>query len=205
MNIIILNGPPNSGKDHIADRLVQLTHGVKIDTLKFASPIKSAVHNILNIQTIGPDKLDIEKLKDTPLPQFFGKTPREAYIEFSEQYMKPMYGDDIFGKLLLQRIEDKVRYGYKSIVISDGGFDVEVIPLLNKYPNLRLIHLTRKGCDFSNDSRNYISNVKHTYTFRNNYNDPSMLDEMLKSLFIPYLTDGATGCFNNWLLNNQGK
>ena len=205
MNIIILNGPPNSGKDFIADKLIALTlENTKVAHLKFSAPIKSAVHNILNIATSGPNKLDIEILKDTERPEFYGKTPRQAYIEFSEEYMKPMYGTDIFGRLLLKKIEEKKSYGYKSIIISDGGFNDEVQVLLNSYPQLHIVKLFRKDCTFKNDSRDYVTVGENIHHYTNSNYDPDMFNAAMNNLFVPYLNGEGDHCFGNWLLNTNG-
>lgn len=204
MNIIILNGPPSSGKDFIADRLVQLSNTrAQTDKLSLATPIKQSVHKALGIETFGEGSIDVEKLKDTPLPEFYGKTPREAYIEFSEQYMKPMYGNDIFGKLMVKQLRLKEKYKYKAIVISDAGFSEELVPILDAYPDSQVVRVYRDGCNFNSDSRSYLPPTMNTHSFENKYSCLTVMDAMLRSLFIPYLTEGDTRGFSSWLLANN--
>lgn len=149
--ILLFNGPPNSGKDTGAD---YITKHLRIPKIKFSTPAKEGTHVSLDL----PATVDqYEQNKDNPSDDFFGLTPRQAYIAHSEAYMKVIYGADIFAKLFIRHISEWAIF-QKQFVVSDCGFDIEFLTLLEHYgaENIGLIRLTRDGCTFANDSRNWI-------------------------------------------------
>lgn len=147
---IFLNGPPRVGKDAAAklvmNQLKDCYH------FKFAKPLKDAVHAAfgLSIPTNG-----LESVKDEPQEYLGGLTPRQAYIGLSEDYLKPNYGSDHFGKAAANHLKNS---GNTDVVISDCGFldELEPVIALFKPENCLIIRLHRDGCDFSNDSRSYV-------------------------------------------------
>ncbi len=84
--IILVNGPPRSGKDTIGQLLCQRLPLV-LD--KFARKLKEAAHALYGMPELPHDHF--EACKDTPLEQFFGKSPRQVYIAVSETYFKPLH------------------------------------------------------------------------------------------------------------------
>lgn len=158
MKILILNGPPNVGKDTLADDLVEMDIE-DWSVLQFKE--------ILWVETADYYNVDKKKfifwatdryIKETPIPDLAGLTPRQALIHVSENIMKPRYGKDYYGKKLLERIKFiKENNGDMNFVIPDGGFEEEVQVLMDAYPeNVWIIHMKAKDCSFKNDSRNYI-------------------------------------------------
>jgi len=150
MKIVFLNGPPRSGKDTAA---VFLQENWGFKHLKFAKTLKQATHVLFGLSDIDIDHF--EASKDEPTPLFHGKTPREAYISLSEHYIKPVYGNDFWGKAALQEIQ---RSKADCIVFSDCGFKKEIEPIIEHYgaKACLLIYLFRKGTNFNFDSRTYI-------------------------------------------------
>jgi hypothetical protein len=75
-------------------------------------------------------------------------------IYVSEDITKPALGNDIFGVCVAREVEDG-----KDYAISDGGFEDELVPLINRVgaDNIVLVQLTREGCDYSSDSRRYFN------------------------------------------------
>ena len=165
MKVILLNGPARSGKDSLANSFTRLAHdeGLKAEVVKFAGPLKEMVHRAFGL----PEAHDSqESCKDTPLPQLFGKTPRQVYIALSETFMKPMLGTGIFGRLLADEIEllEKIAKedgepGADFYLVSDSGFFTEAAVVVDRFglDNIILVHLERDGYDFTGDSRGYIS------------------------------------------------
>ena len=149
--IVILNGPPRSGKDTIADNLREFY------TLKFAGTLKQMTHALYGMPDIPSDFF--EEVKDIPNKAFYDLTPRQAYINVSEQYIKPVHGLSFFGDRLVEKIRVM---GLSHYVISDGGFYEEVIPLVKEFgaDNTYLFHIKRPGFDFSEDSRTYLDPYK---------------------------------------------
>ncbi len=82
-----------------------------------------------------------EDSKDVPNDLFDGLTPREAYINFSENIIKPKFGKSYLGTRVLQRVDRNKRKKIPSI-ISGVGFIEEVIPLIECVGPEQTIHIT---------------------------------------------------------------
>jgi len=150
MLTIILNGPPRSGKDTVANFISEKYEAVGH---RFAGPLKRMCHDAYGLHDLAEEWFD--KCKDEPSEHFLGKTPREVYIAFSELYMKPMYGKAIWGELVAKEIATCPSDGLH--VVPDGGFDYEIEPV-RQVSKVKIIQIRRPGFDFSNDSRDYLSN-----------------------------------------------
>lgn len=149
MLVVALNGPPRSGKDTAALCIHRLVKSARL--FKFASPVKRGVHAAFNLMV--PENY-FEDVKDKPREEFFGATPRSCYINHSEKYMKPLYGRDIFGKLMLNQLQhhDK-KHGPKVAIISDCGFQEEVDVLRTRH-QVFVFQMHRHGTVW--DSRGYV-------------------------------------------------
>lgn len=188
--IIILNGPPRSGKDFIADFFLSdhirnlYFNDYSLVKYKFASFLKNKTHNLFcdqivlhtdhtkncvnllsesilqDYKNLFLDEYKYEEKKDQFLDEFYGKTPREIYIALSELFFKPLYGKSFFGERLTELIKNDSKHDL--FIISDGGFEEELIPLILEFgiDNILLCHLHRENCNFSKDSRKYIYNNK---------------------------------------------
>lgn len=161
--VLMLNGPPRSGKDSIANIMRDTLSNVFVYSL--ADPLKHAVHCTFDV----PDKSlkAYELVKDEVNEDFLGDTPRQAYIKFSESYMKPNYGKEVWAKIAIRKItQDLKNYNFENIrpviLITDVGFREEVTTFARTYGanNCTLIQLTRDGKSFINDSRNYVEHPK---------------------------------------------
>lgn len=157
MNFILFNGPPRSGKDTAAK--IVCDHLLKPGKLwpvweKFSFPNKRAFAG--TVHTAMDDEGNVrgyEHRKGEPLPILNGASFRQWQIDYSEKFMKPLYGNDIFGRLLLARCdEENVHDIY---VVSDCGFQIECDVLRNH--NVLLIRMEREGCTFEGDSREYVA------------------------------------------------
>jgi len=146
MKIMLFNGPPGCGKDEAAACL-----SPEFTPLKFAGFLKDTVHDMYGVPV---DKA--EEDKDKPgeyMPN--GKTLREAYIQMSEHFFKPMYGNDFFGRVVAVEIADSDN---DCFAISDSGFVEEAQVLVNRFgaESVTLVKIKREGCSFKGDSRSYI-------------------------------------------------
>jgi len=155
-NVILLNGPPGSGKDTIADLIVS-SH--KAEHLRFKTKLYeiTALLNNIDLETFIKYATDRETKESLVLDR--GLTPRALLIEASENVIKPYYGEDYFGIVVGETIRDS----YSDLfVISDGGFVDELIALIDAAEltgddiNITVIKLFRDGCTFDNDSREYL-------------------------------------------------
>lgn len=149
--IIILNGPPGSGKDFTADILKTELNST---TVKFAQYLKEAAHRLIGYPQW--NHAHCESFKDVPQEMMFGLSPRQLYISLSEQFYKPVFGSSFFGDRLIEHV---LTHNNNLFTVSDGGFEEEVAPLITHLStkNILLVHIYREGCSFINDSRHYIN------------------------------------------------
>lgn len=151
MKILFLNGPPRSGKDTVGAQLRMRFPGC--ETAKFAGELKDAVHRAFGLQ-VPTDHF--ESRKDQPCDEFFGRTPREVYIAYSERFLKPLYGPGIFGRMLVETLKGMEASGVRLVAVTDSGFREEAEEVLRVFPEALLIRLHRDGTSFMGDSRSYI-------------------------------------------------
>jgi hypothetical protein len=153
--VILINGPPRSGKDY-AGSIIE-NHWLNSRIFRFATHVKARSQKAL-LDFDGCEDITLfEDCKDLPSDFLFDRTPRDVWISFSEKFMKPLFGNDIFGQLLLR---DLIPYLGKIdlIIIPDSGFEEEAKVLIDALgpQNIFHIRLSRNGCDFSRDSRGYL-------------------------------------------------
>ena len=170
--ILIFNGPPGSGKDTAANYLRENAGGWKeIRQLKFAEPIDRGIQGMFAYSsgyTHRWNKLRHDpELKNTePFLGNNGKTAREIMIGFSEQFAKPLLGQEIFGRLAAKRIPPARNYYYPVLyLVSDCGFQIEYDTfsrLVADRAKLHLINIEREGCNFAKDSREYVRSNGYT-------------------------------------------
>lgn len=148
--IVLLNGPPNSGKDVIASHIVETMDGKHVE---FKESLFKLVKMLYGISDERFEELYSRELKEVPMAELGGISIRDAMIHVSEDVVKPNFGNDYFGRAL----SSSIRQGAVN-VISDGGFEEEVVPLTMKYgkDNILVIKLYRDGCTFDGDSRDYL-------------------------------------------------
>lgn len=158
-SVVLFNGPPRCGKDTAGHYLTYVAKVPRSRVMKFAGMLKRSTHMDYGLPPEIADNA-FERCKDEPHPAFFGKTPREAYIEKSEKRQKPFLGNDIYGRVLLRRMWRAYQEGIRVFWITDSGFAEEATPLISaigveKFMLVR-IHADLRGCNFNNDSRTYI-------------------------------------------------
>jgi hypothetical protein len=158
-----INGPKESGKGTLAKLLRASDPNIFIES--FAQPIRDAL-----IATFWPEEsicssfnltdTDVKK-RDMPLPPRHPLTPntiRDAMISFSEDWMKPRWGEDVFGKLALRRCQENEIF-YSRFVFDDCGFTEEVNHIVKAAgaESCLILRLDRPGHSFVGDSRNYVN------------------------------------------------
>lgn len=151
--LIILNAPPGAGKDTVADIIVK--NGICKQKVSFKSPMFNVAKGILSRDEFDGfiKNYDNREYKESPHEFLGGMTFREFMIWISESVMKPVFGDDVFGKRLAQSLSDGC------YICSDGGFASEIKPLIDNGIEVTLIRLHRPGYTFEGDSRSYLSGV----------------------------------------------
>lgn len=152
--VILLNGPPGSGKDTAADFIVGRFGARKLE-------FKNALHHLV-CEHFGLDygawmrDYDNRALKEMPRADLGDRTPRQAMIHVSEEIVKPRHGNGYFALRTLDRMHHKAIH-----VISDCGFGSEVETMAAAFHDVLVIKLVRTGCSFDGDSRNYVDASRH--------------------------------------------
>ena len=163
--IILLNGPPRSGKDTIADMMSEYNGYSKLRFKDRLIKITSAIYDVH--ENLIEELLDDTEGKEEPSKMFGGLSLRQALIHVSEDVVKPNFGNDYFGKITARYVDPSSK-----ACISDTGFIDEAMAIVEKagVENILLVHLYRKGCNFSNDSRSYLDadKFKHFLILENN-------------------------------------
>lgn len=171
MKLILLNGPPRAGKDTASLAIEGALHhmGFTVIHEKFSRPLKTAFAGMMNVR-IDEDFVveHYEARKDEVIPAL-GVSFRQWQIDYSERFMKSLYGQDVFARLLLDRLGEpdtrrsSLVQGQTKVttveevfvVVSDCGFQIEVDTILKSplVSDSLLIRVHREGRDYKNDSR----------------------------------------------------
>lgn len=168
-HFLFINGPAGSGKATLAEMICQSNPEAFRES--FAEPIREMIYAVFFPSDVVTRPVDLRSgpVKATSLRQLAHlndsetvETPlvsvREAMIDFSEKFMKPNFGQDIFGRLLYSRCVEQTMF-YQHFIIDDSGFSPEAQYVISKVgqDSCQLVRLHRNGCDFSSDSRGHIS------------------------------------------------
>tara|TARA_R110002096_G_scaffold271310_1_gene465071 strand:+ start:1882 stop:2493 length:612 start_codon:yes stop_codon:yes gene_type:complete len=167
---LILNGPPGSGKDTLADILAGM--GYHKHMMKETLYIDTANFFNVDVEELTVHATDRDLKEDPwhklllPSKSTYGVvsvrmlSPREALIHVSEKIIKPNEGLDYFGRAAAKRcIERKSDLA----VFSDGGFAAEIPPIQAIYDKTLILRLRREGFDYAGDSRSYLEGFENTY------------------------------------------
>lgn len=149
--LVLFNGPPRCGKDTYANELKKYNPNIQL--IHLAEILKNSTHNAFGLFNVPFDYF--EETKDQPCDELYGAKPRDCYINMSEKVFKPLCGNDYF----IKKAVEKIRSENNNIwVITDCGFDEEV-EYISKCNDIVCVYviLSRKGKDFSHDSRKYIN------------------------------------------------
>ncbi len=164
--IILLNGPPSSGKDTAAKHIRQLAANwqlpksvsVKVLLDRMSMPIKRVFAGTMGLPITEDGIVEPwESKKEEIIPEF-GVSYRQWQIDFSESFMKK-YKEHIFGYLLVNRIKRRFEKNIANlIVVPDCGFQTEITTVYCEFPqqDILLIRCHRPSFTFAGDSRSYV-------------------------------------------------
>lgn len=149
--IIFVNGVKRSGKDTIGDILLW-SHGAAIH--KAAEPLYEAIRETFSL-TEGHWSHIYNNHKEEPCKELWGMSPRQAMIWYSEDVIKPKFGQRFFGVQLAERIKQD---GCDLAVVTDSGMIEEVIGCMENTEDYEhfLINVIRDGTSREGDSREVI-------------------------------------------------
>lgn len=172
MYLLLVNGPPRSGKDTFAHLLRE--HMIKQPKVQaphiepLSAPLRRIAYEMVGMRYGDSRAMDYEVFKTTWFPKF-QRSGRELMIDVSERFMKRNYGDEIFASLLWERVNNSP---VNLVIISDSGFQGETNRLasLAGPSNVVVVNVLRNGCSFDNDSREWIS---HPWASSQHYQIPN--------------------------------
>lgn len=161
--IIGFNGPPRSGKDTIATALMNLLDREGVTSLPVHRQALAATMREGAASILGRTLTDKQygEIKDEPMELLGGKTFRRFMIDMSEVFVKGTYGQDFWGRLLHQRNKVWWETIPSILIITDIGFSAEVEYLCKRSRLFLNVRVDRPNCDFSKDSRGYVSSASH--------------------------------------------
>lgn len=149
--VVILNAPPHSGKDTIADLMVR---HLKANKLEFKEALYEAMADYYNIKLPVVKNICTNRyFKDTKRSDFSfytGLTPRQGLIYVSESIYKPKYGVNYFGCKAAEGLLEGV-----NTFADGGGWWDELAPVVNNSDQVVICRLYRNGYSFDGDSRDY--------------------------------------------------
>lgn len=147
---ILLNGPPRVGKD-TASEVLAAAIDAEVAVIKFTKPVKDMTHARFGLVC---EHDAYEVLKDTPLREFGGLTPRQAYIETSDR-LKAERGPDAVAQLF---VEAMMASTARVIINPDLGFDFEAQAVVDQLgaDKVVIIRISCEGHDFSSDCRGWV-------------------------------------------------
>ncbi len=179
--IILVNGPPRSGKDTFYRFAKQW---VTCQEYKMSSPLKRGLAAFFGWS--GEDAKHIEEYKDQTSAFCFGKTFRETQISLSEEWAKVQWGADIFGRIAVNRIDDIM---CPTVIVTDSGFQIEANTMIKGlgYGRCALVTLSRPDCTFEGDSREPISpdSFKLSHHIDNSF-DLMLYEQQVKKCLIKF-------------------
>lgn len=155
--IILLNGPAGSGKDTLAAML--LAQGSVQQVMQFKAPMFDIA---LAASGLDPAtwwcRYNDRALKEAPWGVLGGMSCREFMIHISEKFIKPVFGDDYFGRQVALKYTHRAA-GIVDVTVSDSGFQSELNALNNEVgpENVLVVRLRRCGYTFRGDSRTYVT------------------------------------------------
>lgn len=177
MKMIVLNGPPRSGKD----TFLKLLKAVFMDDLPTDKLVPFSYKWVL-CEGVGKRYSIHPKViwdwnantltKDTPKKSLGGKSVRQCLIYESEEVIKKELGEDGVALKTFENVKSHIKEWLDNpiedcvLVTPDGGFESEMLCAMKFFGICRsdifLIRFQRKGHTFEGDSRDFIASPNIT-------------------------------------------
>lgn len=161
MYIVVFNGPPYSGKDTLSGFFrdyVEKLHHVPMKEESLSNPLRSIAYAMVGLSYPSKD-VSYDSFKAITF-NIGGKpvTGRQLMIDASERFLKQCYGQRVMADLLIERNREFGIFDPGLLLIRDGGFQVEVNPLIEWVgrDQVMVVRVERPACDFSQDSREWV-------------------------------------------------
>jgi len=183
--IILLNGPPRSGKDTAAEFITLMVGNSKVQHIKMSRPMKAALRLIFGFTMAEVRELEENKDQGNG-PEFADLSYREMQIKLFE-HLKETYGPEVLGRIFIRHDRHTMK---RHTVVSDAGLTVEIEPIVEAYPykDIGLIQIRRPGCNFDNDIREYIGPHKSIGNFEvvENKYDLELFQAQIKRVLVKW-------------------
>lgn len=173
--IVVLNGPPGSGKDYMGRQLAKF---MGFELMKFAKPMDDALRGMFDIKCEDTWQRLRETEKNEPQRIFNGFSTREVLIDFSEVWAKPLFGQKVFGRLAAKQVG---KSNSDLIAFTDSGFQSEFEEIVDTGADVVVVRLYRSGCSYQADSRGYLDVPQKTIDVQN-YGDLSTVEYLLRKV-----------------------
>jgi len=184
--IILLNGPPNSGKDTAAEFIVKML--AQTNHAKLSRPLKAGAIGIFDLQ---PKTLQfLNEDSDMESGFLLGDTYRQVQIDIFHM-LEAKYGADVLARMFIRYAKKNI--ASKHIVLSDCGRQAEAQALVDHFgkAGIGLVKLARDGCDYSKDIREHVDINCDKIAFVNNEYDLEIYKTQIKRVLVKWrLLDG---------------
>ena len=145
--LVLISGPPRSGKNRTGEYLSELLGAEFSDHFALSDALKRMAHAHYGLgEETGV--FHFEDRKDEPCSEFGGLTPRDAYIQYSENVLKPKFGRSHLGEIALRRVESNRDEG-RTTMLSGVGFLDEVLAIMKAVGSEKTLHLKLSRPDSS--------------------------------------------------------
>lgn len=146
MKIIGITGRARSGKDTLANFLVE--HG-EAERMSFANPVRRFISKLTGIKM--DDLLD-GPLKEQPLPEFGGKSPRQMMQTLGTEWGRDLIDPNLWITVARKELEFAANYPLawrpELVVFSDVRFENEAAMI--RELGGQIIHIRRPGAEAVN-------------------------------------------------------
>lgn len=157
--LVLVNGAPGAGKDEVGKWFDTV---LGYSQLKLTNPMDNFISDLIPSEYHFDTYRNDRNFKE--LKVFAGGTMsmRDVLIKLSEEFVKPVFGEDAFGVSCgrLLNLINRIDKNSEGVVITDCGFQKEVEAVVEESKlcknDIALIRVLRDGCDFSNDSREFV-------------------------------------------------
>lgn len=173
----------NSGKDYAAEYIKNAFGG---HVFSFKKYLVDLTKNFYCLGSSVWEEWYTEKGKNVPREALGGLSQREALIHVSENVIKPVFGDEVFGECAALDLQDEQHERNIHLAVSsDSGFEEETYPLIDFFGanNVFIVQLYSEGCSFDGDSRSYLDVEEipdGNYFYVENKKDDKFLEDIAK-------------------------
>jgi hypothetical protein len=156
----------------LADKMDAEGVTLPVREVSLSTPLRKIAYQMVGWQYSDSEETDggYERFKEKWFSEF-DRTGRELMIDVSERFLKPVYGEQVMADLLIGELS-----GFHGVaLIRDCGFQIEANHLskLLGFRKLYVARVRRDGCDFSNDSREWVE-----HPFSADYPNNGSLDDL---------------------------